>query len=173
MTSTKSAFRVHKFVEHEMYEVHVSRSRFGDVTTRVTQGHAGPTLREAATLRTASVAAPPLAAKPETLFRSLGALLAASAPAPATPSVAGARLSPATQDAYEPASVLRHSHVSTTDLSIRMIAPLCRTVTRKYLDIGEPVQEVHQCARKILFEDQLRRAKQGQAATHLLGLGQL
>lgn len=117
MTSTKLAFRVHKFVEHEMYEVHVSRSRFGDVTTRVTQGHAGPTLREAATLRTASVAAPPLAAKPETLFRSLGALLAASAPAPATPSVAGARLSPATQDAYEPASVLRHSHVSTTDLS--------------------------------------------------------
>lgn len=117
MASIKSAFRVYRFVEHEMYEVHFSRSRFGDVTTRAIRAHPRPTLREAATLRTASVAAPPLAAKPETLFRSLGALLAASAPAPATPSVAGARLSPATQDAYDPASVLQHSLVSRTDMS--------------------------------------------------------
>ncbi len=66
------------------------------------------TLRASATLRTASVAAPPLAAKPDTrCFR----------PGIRPPTVprgafaAGARLSPASQDAYEPVQVKPLSHL--------------------------------------------------------------
>ena len=70
------------------------------------------TFSAAATFRTDSVAAPPLAAKPDTPAPLLAPPLLAALPpgsplVPAVGSLAGARLSPATQLAYEPA---RHGH---------------------------------------------------------------
>ncbi len=57
------------------------------------------TFRASATLRTASVAAPPLAAKPET--RCLrGGIVPPTVPSGAL--AAGAKLSPASHDAYDP-----------------------------------------------------------------------
>lgn len=67
------------------------------------------TFRASATLRTASVAAPPLAAKPDTRCFRPGMR------PPTVPSgalAAGARLSPASHDAYEPVQAASPCHSS-------------------------------------------------------------
>lgn len=69
---------------------------------RLARERRGPTFSAAATLRTDSVAAPPFAANPVTPRLARELTEPGRALVPAVPSPAGARLSPATQDAYEP-----------------------------------------------------------------------
>ena len=89
--------------------------------------HTARTFSAAATLRTAIVAAAPLAAKPETLFLSFVGFLDVSPLVPAAPSVAGARLSPATHDAYDPAGAPL-IHVSIAEYIANVVINNCFTL---------------------------------------------